>query len=186
MGEVPPTLVSTPTPTPKGLLAEVTDIDLLDAGLERMLRVRLALQRTPPLIDDDKLFTLLDVCVSSLRRGHANILCIVPSLTDDPRRESIPLVDDDTLLLDDAPLLSDDGESKSRRKARAAEVRVALTTSSCKRFGRLLGSAEATDPYSSNAAVRGASWPPPFSSASLIGTRRASAFIARPHIEAWW
>ena len=36
----------------------------------------------------NKLFTLLDVCVSSLRRGHANILCIVPSLTDDPRRES--------------------------------------------------------------------------------------------------
>ena len=35
-----------------------------------------------------ELFTLLDVCVSSLRRGHANILCIVPILTDDPRRES--------------------------------------------------------------------------------------------------
>ena len=35
-----------------------------------------------------KLFTLLDVCVSSLRRGHANIVCIVPMLTDDPRRES--------------------------------------------------------------------------------------------------
>ena len=35
------------------------------------------------------LFTLLDLCVSSLRRGHVNLLCIVPSLTDDPRRESI-------------------------------------------------------------------------------------------------
>ena len=34
------------------------------------------------------LFTLLDLCVSSLRRGHANLLCIVPILTDDPRRES--------------------------------------------------------------------------------------------------
>ena len=34
------------------------------------------------------LFTLLDLCVSSLRRGHANLLCIVPMLTDDPRRES--------------------------------------------------------------------------------------------------
>ena len=32
--------------------------------------------------------TLLDICVSSLRRGHANLLCIVPILTDDPRRES--------------------------------------------------------------------------------------------------
>ena len=28
------------------------------------------------------------MCVSSLRRGHANLLCIVPILTDDPRRES--------------------------------------------------------------------------------------------------
>ena len=35
-----------------------------------------------------KLCTLLDLCVSSLRRGHANLLCIVPILTDDPRRES--------------------------------------------------------------------------------------------------
>ena len=31
----------------------------------------------------------LDLCVSSLRRGHANPLCIVPMLTDDPRRESM-------------------------------------------------------------------------------------------------
>ena len=35
-----------------------------------------------------KLCTLLDLCVSSLRRGHANLLCIVPILTDDPRRVS--------------------------------------------------------------------------------------------------
>ena len=35
-----------------------------------------------------KLFTLLDLCVSSLRRGHADLLCIIPSLTDDPRRGS--------------------------------------------------------------------------------------------------
>ena len=32
-------------------------------------------------------FTLLDLCVSSLRRGHANLLRIVPILTDDLRRE---------------------------------------------------------------------------------------------------
>ena len=38
-----------------------------------------------------KLGTLLDLCVSSLRRGHANLLCIVPILTDVPRRESIKL-----------------------------------------------------------------------------------------------
>jgi hypothetical protein len=34
------------------------------------------------------MFKFLDLCVSSLRRGHANLLCIVPILTDDPRRES--------------------------------------------------------------------------------------------------
>ena len=33
-------------------------------------------------------FTRLDLCVSSLRRGHANLLCVVPISTDDPRRES--------------------------------------------------------------------------------------------------
>ena len=33
-----------------------------------------------------KLFTPLDLRVSSLHRGHANILCTVPMLTDDPRR----------------------------------------------------------------------------------------------------
>ena len=32
--------------------------------------------------------TLLDLCVSSLRRGHANLLCIVPILTDVPRKDS--------------------------------------------------------------------------------------------------
>ena len=35
-----------------------------------------------------QLFIILDACVSSLRRGHAKLLCIDPSLTDDPRRES--------------------------------------------------------------------------------------------------
>ena len=35
-----------------------------------------------------QLVSLLDLCVSSLRRGHANLLCVVPILTDDPRRES--------------------------------------------------------------------------------------------------
>ena len=39
-------------------------------------------------LEKKTLFTLLDLCVSSLRRGHANLLCIVPILFDDPRRES--------------------------------------------------------------------------------------------------
>ena len=30
-------------------------------------------------------YTLLDLSVSSLRRGHANLLCIVPILADDLR-----------------------------------------------------------------------------------------------------
>ena len=34
------------------------------------------------------MFTLLDLCASSMRRGNANLLCIVPILTGDPRRES--------------------------------------------------------------------------------------------------
>ena len=34
------------------------------------------------------LFTLLDLCVSSFCSGHANILCIVPMLIDDPLRKS--------------------------------------------------------------------------------------------------
>ena len=38
--------------------------------------------------EQKKFDTLLDLCVSSLRRGHANLLCIVPILSDDPRRES--------------------------------------------------------------------------------------------------
>ena len=50
-------------------------------------------QTTKPKLDQllnlgKKLGTLLDLCVSSLRRGHANLLCIVPILSDDPRRES--------------------------------------------------------------------------------------------------
>ena len=34
-------------------------------------------------------FKLLDLCVSSSRRGHADLLCIVPISTNDPRMDSI-------------------------------------------------------------------------------------------------
>ena len=53
-----------------------------------------ALITFPPQIEvkTKKLFTLLDLCVSSLRRGHANRLCIVPILTGDPRTESRALL----------------------------------------------------------------------------------------------
>ena len=43
---------------------------------------------TAAVVRQKNLVTLLDLCVSSLRRGHANLLCIVPSLTDSPRKES--------------------------------------------------------------------------------------------------
>ena len=46
------------------------------------------------------LFTLLDLCVSSLRRGHANLLCIVPTLTDAPRTASKKTSDN----MSDSPL----------------------------------------------------------------------------------
>ena len=41
-----------------------------------------------PILAEEKLFTLLELCVPSLRRGHATLLWIVPILTDDPRRGS--------------------------------------------------------------------------------------------------
>ena len=50
-------------------------------------------RRNPPTVTQvaglfEKLFTILDLCVSSLRRGHANLLCIVPIFSDSPRRGS--------------------------------------------------------------------------------------------------
>ena len=63
------------------------------------------------------LFTLLDSCVSSLRRGHASLLCIVPILADDPRRESTCLrtygfcSDDDSIVCSCQPSLSQRSES---------------------------------------------------------------------------
>jgi hypothetical protein len=44
-------------------------------------------ERPPPTVCK-QMFTLLDECASSLRRGHANLLCTVPILSDDRRRGS--------------------------------------------------------------------------------------------------
>ena len=87
-----------------------------------------------------KLVTLLDLCVSSLRRGHANLLCIVPILSDDRRSESkkhsnkklVTLLDlcvsslrrGHTNLLCIVPILSDDRRSESNK--RSSEKLVAL------------------------------------------------------------
>ena len=37
---------------------------------------------------------LLNLRVPSVRRGHANLLCLIPSLADFPRRESEALIAD--------------------------------------------------------------------------------------------
>ena len=58
------------------------------------------------------MFPLLDLCVSSLRRDHADLLCIVPMFTHDPQRES----GDNKHVL-----MPEDGEAKGqRRRWRAA------------------------------------------------------------------
>ena len=44
-------------------------------------------QSSPP-IGANNLVHFSILCVSSLHRGHANLLCIVPTVSDDPRRES--------------------------------------------------------------------------------------------------
>jgi hypothetical protein len=54
----------------------------------KQLRGNIGLRPTTRARNRKKIRTLLDLCVSSLRRGHANLLCIVPILSDDPRRES--------------------------------------------------------------------------------------------------
>jgi len=46
----------------------------------------------PPRNNQTKSAILLDLCVSSLRRGHANLLCIVPIFTDDHRSGSYHLI----------------------------------------------------------------------------------------------
>ena len=53
-------------------------------------RLSVASSLLPQLLSARRLLlTLLDLCVSSLHRGHADLLRIVPILTDGPRRESI-------------------------------------------------------------------------------------------------
>ena len=56
-----------------------------DGGCNTPHRILLAV----PESTIKKFSALPDLCVSSLRRGHANLLCVVPILTDDPRRESV-------------------------------------------------------------------------------------------------
>ena len=81
-----------------------------------------------------KLVTLLDLCVSSLRRGHTNLLCIVPILSDDRRSESKKLSNKKHVTLLDlcvsslrrghanllciVPILSADRRSESKKRSR--------------------------------------------------------------------
>ena len=73
----------------------ISEADFQVQGVKASRRARsvamrsTSLRKAGPILELYKKFsTLLDLCVSSLRRGHANLLCIVPILTDDPRRES--------------------------------------------------------------------------------------------------
>ena len=54
---------------------------LRDAGANGSAKRRLCYKKTQTLLRAKKFGTLLDLCVSSLRRGHANLLCIVPILS---------------------------------------------------------------------------------------------------------
>ena len=47
-----------------------------------MHAAREAIHFLPTLQTEHALIPFLDLCVSSLREGHANLLCIVPILTD--------------------------------------------------------------------------------------------------------
>ena len=67
----------------------------------------------PPTSTNIQLLTLLDLRVSSLRRGRANLLCIVPILTDDPRRE-FPLTSTSM-----RPAAADNNRNSDQASARA-------------------------------------------------------------------
>ena len=56
-------------------------------GVKKVLTLHPSIHPDMQSLTSKKLITLLDLCVSSLRRGHANLLCIVPILSDDPQRE---------------------------------------------------------------------------------------------------
>ena len=63
-------------------------IRFISPALGGMRRAHQAMQTIGSSSRIKKLVTLLDLCVSFLRRGHTNLLCIVPILSDDPRKVS--------------------------------------------------------------------------------------------------
>ena len=81
----------------------------VDRAAARGVRARALARRRALAGDLDEqtlLRTLLDVYVTSLRRGHANLLCIVRMFKDDPRRESAGDLDE---LLRVGDVLRDQG-----------------------------------------------------------------------------
>ena len=74
-------------PAPDSHCVQSTDLARCEVHALQSMPVASA-QRTRRVNLAKKMYTLFDLCVSSLRRGHANLLCIVPLLTGDPRRES--------------------------------------------------------------------------------------------------
>jgi len=81
---------------PKNHLALLAVVVLRSAGQETRLPAGWALR---------KLLALVDVNVSSLRRGHGNLLRSVPSLTDELGRESTLAAHRRFLLLTDTIFL---------------------------------------------------------------------------------
>ena len=70
---------------------QATSTGMISSWLQRAFQVNLrraSLRRPANKLWGGHRIQDLDLCVSSLHRGHANIICIVPSLTHDPRRES--------------------------------------------------------------------------------------------------
>jgi hypothetical protein len=63
----------------------------LDRNLSKQRKIRSRKQNPEPYLNwfwrKKKFGPFLDLCVSSLRRGHANLLCIVPILSDVPKDE---------------------------------------------------------------------------------------------------
>ena len=77
------------------LRAQAAQPSVVQSGIAITKSYRIVLQVASPLgratrprRTSPACATLLDLCVSSLRRGHANLLCIAPILTDDSRTES--------------------------------------------------------------------------------------------------
>ena len=83
-------VINSPRPTTRSLPA--ASLRSVPRGVFAWCGASSAVRSTDQLARQcNKSAILLDLCVSSLRRGHANLLCIVPIFTDDHRSGSCRL-----------------------------------------------------------------------------------------------